>query len=119
MLLAAWAAYCLFGIGVCGFWGRDGRYWPLWCRFMLPGWVSAVSFCSSALLLGGWGAVWVGVWAFGWVDGWVFGRLGGWMGGSMGLGGFYGFVRMRVALWLCPFGLYGTRSVSNSYISCL
>ena len=67
MLLAAWAAYCLFGIGVCGFWGRDGRYWPLWCRFMLPGWVSAVSFCSSALLLGGR----VGVWAFGWVDGWV------------------------------------------------
>ena len=73
MLLAAWAAYCLFGIGVCGFWGRDGRYWPLWCRFMLPGWVSAVSFCSSALLLGGRGVVWVGVWAFGWVDGWVYG----------------------------------------------
>ena len=84
MLLAAWAAYCLFGIGVCGFWGRDGRYWPLWCRFMLPGWVSAVSFCSSALLLGGWGGGvggclgiwvggWVGVWAFGWVDGWVYG----------------------------------------------
>ena len=69
MLPAAWAAYCLFGIGACGFWGRDVRYWPLWCRFMLPGWVSAVSFCSSALLLGGR----VGVWAFGWVDGWVCG----------------------------------------------
>ena len=67
-------------------------------------------FCSIAGRVGG---------RCGWVGGWVFGRLGGWMGGSMGLGGFYGFVRMRVALWLCPFGLYGTRSVSNSYISCL
>ena len=71
MLPAAWAAYCLFGIGACGFWGRGVRYWPLWCRFMLPGWVSAVSFCSSALLLGGWAGGCLGIWVGGWMGLWV------------------------------------------------
>lgn len=99
MLPAAWAAYCLFGVGACSFWGRGGRYWPVWCRFMLPGWVSAVSFCSIAGQVGGGVGGCLGIWVGGW---WVC-----------------GFVWMGVALWLCPFGLYGTRSVSNSYISCL
>ena len=71
MLPAAWAAYCLFGIGACGFWGRDGRYWPLWCRFMLPGWVSAVSFCSIAGRAGGGVGGCLGIWVGGWMGLWV------------------------------------------------